>query len=146
MTADRFSRRLLRNCEAATTIELAILAPAFLTLLFAVFQVGMAMQNYTALRGISADVSRYALVQYSTGNKLSIEQLRSHALAVGRSAPYMLDSDMFNASVKKPVNQRVIAATEFELTLSYQVFSVMSSYGLTGPYITFARPIFVTSK
>ncbi len=145
MNAVPFWKRLLRDRKAAATIELAILAPAFLTLLFAVFQVGIAMQNYNALRGISADVSRYALVQYSTGNKLSKEQLRSHALSVGRSAPYILDSDMFNASVEQSGTQRVSGATEFELKLSLQIFSVMNSYGLTGPYITFTRPIFVTN-
>jgi hypothetical protein len=139
------ARRLAREHRASATVEMAILAPAFLTLLFGVFQVGLAMQNYNALRGISADVARYALVQYATGNRVSKEQLNSYALSVGRSAPYILDSGMYSASIRQPTVQRVAGATEFELTLKYQVFSVMNRYGIAGPYISFTRPIFVTA-
>ncbi|MCT2557999.1 pilus assembly protein [Tsuneonella sp. YG55] len=143
MSVAPFLGRLARARQGAATVELAVLAPAFMALFFGVFQVGMAMQNYNALRGISADVARYALVQYSTGNKLSKEQLNSYALSVGRSAPYILDSGLYSASITQPAVQRVTGVTEFELTLRYQVFSVMHAYGLRGPYITFRRPIFV---
>ncbi|MGN3974791.1 TadE/TadG family type IV pilus assembly protein [Tsuneonella sp. SYSU-LHT278] len=145
MSAFALLRRLARDRDGATTVELAILAPAFLALLFGVFQIGLALQNYNALRGISADVARYALVQYSTGNRVSKEQLNSYALSVGRSAPYILDYEMYSASIRQPTVQRVSGALELELTLRYQVFSVMSAYGLEGPYITYTRPIFVTA-
>jgi Flp pilus assembly protein TadG len=143
VTRARFAARLLGSRRGAAAVEFALLAPAFIVMLLGVLQVGIGMQNYNALRSVSADVSRYAMVQYATGNRLSSEQLRAYALATGISAPYLLDRSAFDAGVEEATAQRVSGATELTLRLDYQVPSLFSTMGLEGPYINYTRPIFV---
>jgi hypothetical protein len=73
-------------------LEFALVGPAFIVMLMGVLQVGIAMQNYNALRNVSADVARYAMIQYTTGNRLTNDQLNSYATTVAQSAPYLLNS------------------------------------------------------
>jgi Flp pilus assembly protein TadG len=140
-----FRRALATDRRGAVAIEFALIGPAFIVMLMGVFQVGIGMQNYNALRNISADVARHAMVQYSTGNRLSEEQLRTFALGVGRSAPYLLDPTRMNATIDTATTQRVTGATELTITVNYQIPSVLSGMGLEGPYIDYTRPVFVTS-
>ena len=137
--------RLTRDLRGSVAVEFALLAPAFFLLLLGVFQVGIGMQNYNALRNTSADVARYAMVQYATGNRLSTAQLQSYAVAVGRSAPYLLDNASLTASVVPAATQRVPGASELTLRVSYQIDSLIPGLGLHGPSITFSRPMFVAS-
>ena len=137
--------RFARDLRASVAVEFSLLAPAFFLSLFGVFQVGVGMQNYNALRNTSADVARYAMVQYATGNKLSTAQLQSYAVAVGRSAPYFLNNASLTASVVPAATQRVSGASELTLRVSYQVDSLIPGLGLNGPTISFSRPMFVTS-
>ena len=135
---------LIANTRASVAVEFSMLAPAFLLLLFGVLQVGVGMQNYNALRDASSDVARYAMVQYATGNKLSDSQLESYAIGVGRSPPYLLDNASFTAKISTPGVQRVSGASEKTLVVGYQIDSLVPGLGLTGPYISYSRPIFVT--
>ena len=140
-----FAWRLAGEREGSVAVEFAVLGPAFLVLLFGIFQVGIGMQNYNALRNASADVARHAMVQYATGNKLSEAQLRSYAISVARSSPYLLKPSQLSAEVDTPGTQRVAGASEMTLTFNYQIESVLSGFGLEGPYIRYTRPIFVTT-
>ena len=137
--------QLSRDVRASVAVEFSLLAPAFFLLLFGVFQVGVGLQNYNALRGTSADVARYAMVQYATGNRLSQAQLQSYAVAVGRSTPYLLNNSTLTASVVTATNQRVTGASELTLRVSYQIDSLIPGLGLNGPFISYSRPMFVSS-
>jgi Flp pilus assembly protein TadG len=54
-------KKALGACErGATAVEFAIAFPAFVTLLFGVYQIGMALYVNTALRGAVADGARFA--------------------------------------------------------------------------------------
>ncbi|MEO7550194.1 MAG: TadE/TadG family type IV pilus assembly protein [Croceibacterium sp.] len=123
-------------------IEFAILAPAVIAMMLGVLYVGMALQNYNALRGLSADVARYAMIQYARGNRMNDAQLQTYALSVGDGAPYLFDSTL-RAVVGDAANQRVSGATEKTLTLTYQIPTLVESLGLRGPQISFARPVFL---
>jgi Flp pilus assembly protein TadG len=139
-------RRLRRDGKGAVAIEFALVGPAFIVMLLGVLQVGIALQNYNALRNVSADVARYAMVQSSTGNNLSNSQLRDIAISTARGAPYLLTSSRMNATVTTATTQRVAGATELTLNVTYQIPTLLDSMGLRGPYITYSRPIFLTDN
>ncbi|MEO6041775.1 MAG: TadE/TadG family type IV pilus assembly protein [Croceibacterium sp.] len=136
-------RRARRDSRGSVAVEFAILAPAVFTMMFGVFQVGLGLQNYNALRNVSAEVARYAMVQYATGNKLTDTQLSSYANALGTSGTYLLKSENLNATVATAATQRVTGVTEKTLTLSYRIPSLLASLGLNGPQLTYSRPLFV---
>lgn len=137
--------RLNNDARASVAVEFSLLAPLFFLLVFGVLQVGVGLQNYNALRNVSADVARYAMVQYATGNKVSNTQLESYAVGVGRSEPYLLNNASLTATVTTPATQRVSGATEKTLKIAYQIDSLVPGLGLTGPYISFSRPLFIAS-
>jgi len=135
--------RITRDEGGAATLEFAMLSPAFLIIFMAVLQVGMAMQNYNALRNVSADVARYAMVQYQTGNKLTNRQIRTYALGHAQGAPYLLKASNMNAAVQLADPQRVPGARELEITITYQADSLLEFAGIGGPYMTYKRPVFL---
>lgn len=138
-----FLKRIGRDEHGAAAIEFALLGPAFLLMLMGVLQVGIAVQNYNALRSLSADVARYAMVQYQTGNELSNSQLETFAENHALGAPYLLDQYRVNAVVTTASNQRVAGATELTITVSYQIDSLLGFAGIEFPFITYTRPVFL---
>ncbi|WP_338245024.1 TadE/TadG family type IV pilus assembly protein [Aurantiacibacter hainanensis] len=142
MIISRFCR-IRRDQDGAVAIEFALLGPLFLLMFFGVLQVGIALQNYNALRGLSADVARYAMVQYQTGNKVSNSQLETWTENRALGAPYLLDQTRVNAVVTTAGTQRVAGATELQVTVSYQLDSFLQFAGIQLPFVTYTRPIFL---
>lgn len=141
--ARQFGRRLRKNCEGSMVVEFALIAPILLTMIFGVLQVGIALQNYNALRNLSADVARYAVIQHQTGGTVQTTALRTYAVNHAQGAPYLLDGDRVNAVVTTPVNQRVDGAIEMQIVVTYQIESLLEFAGIGAPFITYTRPIFV---
>lgn len=146
MTIRQLFSRLRRDETGATAIEFALLSPALILMMIGVLQVGMAMQNYNALRGLSADVARYTMVQYQTGNTISNSQIENWAENHALGAPYLLHQDRVNAVVTTPGTQRVTGATELQLVISYQMDSFLGFAGIEFPFITYTRPIFLLDE
>ena len=144
MNRARFIRGFRDDERGATAIEFALLAPAFITMLFGVLQVGIGLQNYNALRNVSADVARYAMVQYARGNELSPAELQTYTDQAGSGPPYLLQPGGLDVTVAPAGVQRVANATELTLTLTYQIPSILAGLGLEGPQIDYERPIFLT--
>lgn len=142
MIVARFLRDLRRNDAGTAMLEFAIIGPAMILMLFGVLQVGIGLQNYNALRNASADIARFAMVQYSTGNKLSNDQMIDFAKSVAEGSPYLLNSDI-RVTITDVATSRVTNAKEKTLTLRYQIPSVLASMGLEGPDITYTRPMFL---
>lgn len=138
-------RSLVADGKGAAALEFALLAPAIIAMLLGVLQVGVAMQNYNALRNVSADVARYAMVQYATGNNLTNDQLRNYALSASVSTPYLLQAARLSATVSDAATQRVTGATEKTLTINYQIIGLFDAMGLRGPEIAYTRPLFLTT-
>lgn len=127
-------------------VEFALIAPVFLVLLFGVLHVGIALQNYNAVRSLSADVARYAVIAHQSGNTLNTSQIRTYAISHAQGAPYLLHGDRVNAVVTTPTTQRVAGAQEFQITVTYQIESLLGFAGIDAPFITYTRPIFVTDN
>jgi len=142
----RLLRALRRQERGSVVVEFALVAPILLVLVFGVLQVGFALQNYNALRNLSADVARYAVIAHQSGNTLSTTQIRTYAINHAQGAPYLLQADQVNAVVTRPDVQRVSGATELQITVTYQIESLLDFAGIETPFITYTRPIFVTDN
>lgn len=145
MSRTRFLR-ILRDCRGVAMVEFAILAPVILGLLLGVLQIGLAMQKYNAMRTASADVARFAMVEYATGNRLSNSQLRAYAHSLGHGSPYLLDIDRLFVTVETAGVQRVTGAKELNLTMTYNLPSLVPTMGVWAPTLEYSRPIFVTEE
>lgn len=138
--------RLLRERQGSAAIEFALIGPIFITMFMGVLQIGIGMQNYNAMRGISADVARYAVVNYQTANRLSTSQLEDYTRSVAASPPYGLTRGRLTATVSTAATQRVAGATEYSVALTYNVPSVLGIMGMQDIPLNYTRPIFVISE
>lgn len=138
-------RQFIRAKDGSAIVEFAMLAPTICALLLGTLQMGIMMHSYNALRGISSDVERYAVVNYQTKNKLSNDQLTAYARSVAINAPYNLQGPDLSVAVATPANQRVDGATELTLTTTYSVRSVLRIVGMGDIPMTFSRSIFLLS-
>jgi len=142
----RLFSNIRKNADGAAAIEFALIAPMLFGLMLGVLQIGIAMQNYNALRSVSADVARYAVVNYQTSTRLSVSQLQDYAYSVGTTAPYALQRQNLTTSVRMATTQRVTGATEYTIALTYNVPSVLSVIGIGNIPLSYSRPIFVVSS
>jgi Flp pilus assembly protein TadG len=143
-------RRLLsslrRSRDGSVAVEFALIGPVLIGMLLGVLQIGIGMQNYNALRGISADVARYAVVNYQTSNHLTISQLQDYTNGLASNAPYGLTRNRFTASVSPAASQRVAGATEYTMVLTYNVPTMLGIFGMADIPLTYNRPIFVITS
>lgn len=138
--------RLGKEREGSVAVEFAIIGPTMLAMMLGVFQIGIGMQNYNAMRSIAAETARHAIVNYQTGNKLSNLQLADHAKTVGISPPYSLQYDRLAATVSDASVQRVPGARELTVTLTYRVPTILGIIGIGDIPMSFNRPIFVITN
>jgi Flp pilus assembly pilin Flp len=139
----RSLRRLAADRDGSTMVEFALLAPAFIGMLLGVLQIGIGMQNYNALRGLSADVARYAMIQQARGDPQSNDALKLYAIDAGQGTPYLLN-DSLEPVVTDAATPQVAGVKELTLTINYQIPSLFGMMGIKGPHISYTRPIFLT--
>lgn len=135
--------RLMKSRDGSAAVEFALIAPLLFALLLGVLQIGVGMQNYNAIRAVSADVARYAVINYQTGNRLSRTQLQDYTYGVASAPPYGLQRNRITASVTQAEVQRVTGATEYTIQLDYTVPSVLGMLGVAEIPMTYTRAIFV---
>jgi Flp pilus assembly protein TadG len=136
---------LRRDCDGSVVVEFAIVGPILITMLMGVLQIGIGMQNYNALRAISADVARYAVVNYQTSNRLSTSQLQTYATGIASRPPYGLMRSRFQPTITTAGTQRVAGATEYTIQVTYRVPTFLAIIGIGEIPLTYSRPIFVVS-
>ena len=141
-----FLGRIGRANDGAVAVEFGLLGTIMLTMLLGVLQVGIGMQNYNAVRSVSAEVARYSMVQYETGNKITNSQIQTYALSTAQNAPYLLDADRVQTSVFDATTQRVSGAKELTLRVRYRVPIIVAFLGLPEPQISYERPIFLLDE
>ena len=134
---------LRKDQRGSVAVEFALVGPLLIGMLMGVLQIGVGMQNYNALRGISADVARYSVINYQTDNRLTVGQLQDYANGVAATAPYGLTRDRFTATISAAATQRVSGATEYTITLDYDVPTMLSIIGIDEIPLSYSRPIFV---
>lgn len=134
--------RLMFDTKGGPAIEFALLAPAMIAMLMGILWVGLQMQSYNELRSISADVSRYTVVEYQKSNKLTPEQISSVAAATAVNAPYNLVGDNLDVNVVEQASP-VASARKIQITLSYTAPNFLNFLGVGAPLQTFNQIVFV---
>ncbi|HQV02683.1 MULTISPECIES: TadE/TadG family type IV pilus assembly protein [unclassified Novosphingobium] len=136
-------KALRERTDGSVIVEVALLAPLLIGMFMGVLQIGIGMQNYNALRGASADVARYAVINYQTSNRLTTSQLQDYANGVATQAPYGLTRSRLTVTIATASTQRVTGAVEYTMTMRYNVPTMLSLLGVSEIPITYSRPIFV---
>jgi Flp pilus assembly protein TadG len=137
-------RRLKRQEGGAVIVEFALLAPVLIAMMLGIFQLGLAMQNYNAVRNVSADVARYVLIQYTTGHPMTNDDITTRAETIAQSAPYLLSpSPRLDVAVTTVATPQVTGTVEKTLAISYQIPTLFDSFGLQGPSISYTRSLIV---
>lgn len=134
----------LRNdTGGSVAIEFAVLAPVLVAMLMGVLQIGLAMQNYNALRSVAAEASRYAVVQRQRSATLATSSVETQARSIAIAAPYGLKTARLTVNCVNAATQRVAGATEMTLTLTYSVPTFLGFIGIGQIPLSYSRPIFV---
>lgn len=136
---------MLRDISGSAAIEFGLLAPVFIAMLVCVLQVGDWMQSYNAMRNSIADTARNVSVEYQTDNRLTDVQIAQYGLATATTAPYLLNTDNVTIDVDQPDVQRIAGARELELTITYEMSSFLEVVGISGPTVSYSRPLFLTN-
>lgn len=139
----RLFPRLRRDTDGSVVIEFALIGPVLLAMLMGVLQIGLGMQNYNALRSISADTARFAVVTRQDDNPVTTTSLEDHADGIASAAPYGLAATRFTSTVTQEATSRIDGATEYTLQLQYNVPTFLGFIGVGEIPMTYSRPIFV---
>lgn len=147
LPGSRFPRNIARDGSGSVAIEFALIAPALIAMLLGIFQVGVGMQNYNAMRSISADVARYAVVCYQKQDTACNDDTEFETWARRRAAasPYNLDRERLTVDVQAVDPSTVAGALEKTITLTYAVPSVMGLVGLQDISLDYTRPVFLVA-
>jgi Flp pilus assembly protein TadG len=147
---DELRSALRQDQSGSVMVEFAIIGPALLAMLFGVLQFGIGMQNYNALRGISADVARYAVVdaqdaaaQSDMTMRDTNTELEDYAKEIAKVPPYGLQESRLTVTVTS-VPTRVDGASERSIDLQYNVPSMLGMIGIDSIPITYTRPVFIS--
>lgn len=135
--------RLARCREGSTAVEFAFVGPALILMMMGIFQVGMGLQNYNAMRAASADIARYAVVNYQSSNRLTNAQLETYGRGIASRSPYGLHADRVTLAISTPATQRVDGALEKSITMSYRVPTMLGYIGIDEVTLNYARPVFL---
>jgi Flp pilus assembly protein TadG len=134
---------IVRDASGSVAIEFALLIPVLITMMLGVFQIGITMNSYNAMRSAAADISRYTVVQYQNGSFRDTNDLTTTARTMATSAPYMLDTSRLTISVSRPVTQRVAGTTELSVSIRYNAPSVMNLIGVSDIPLSYSQPVFL---
>jgi Flp pilus assembly protein TadG len=141
--------KLRRDCGGSVVVEFALIGPAMLGMLFGVLQFGIGMQNYNALRSISAEVARYAVVdaqdaaaQSDMSMRDTNTELEAYAHEIANVAPYGLQTSRLTVTVTS-VPTRVEGASERTINLQYNIPSMLGMIGIDSIPITYTRSVFI---
>lgn len=142
--------RLRDRCDGSAAVEFALIGPIMFALFFGVMQFGIGMQNYNALRSVSAELARYAVIDAQDAAAHSDmtmrdtnAELEAYAREIAADPPYGLEGDRLTVTVTS-VPTRVDGASERTITLRYNVRSYLSMIGMGVIPITYTRPVFIT--
>lgn len=137
-------KRIFRNEDGATVVEFALLIPVIFASFMGVLQAGLSMMTYNSLRNLTAETSRYTLVEYQSSNEISLDQIKTDGK--NRAAMHGFVPENLVVDVTQPETQRIEGAIELNITAQYKVTSVMAFLGIDHFDVSFSRPIFLIDE
>jgi Flp pilus assembly protein TadG len=135
--------RLAADREGSVAIEFALLGPTLILMMMGIFQVGFGMQNYNAMRSASADIARYAVINYQTSNRLTDAQLETYGRGIAARSPYNLKAARITLAISTPTDQRVTGALEKQIAITYRVPTLLGYVGIEDVTLRYNRPVFL---
>jgi len=144
-TPCRLAGALRRDQSGSTLVEFALLAPAFLTLMFGIMQVGVHMQNYNAVRNLAADGARFAVVSYQKGNQLSATSIQAEVFSRGVRPKYGLNGNRLEVTVDPITDSADIAGIkETTIHITYDAPDFLGDLVPGGTLdLAYERPVFL---
>lgn len=135
-------RRLGGDRTGGALVEFALLAPLFIAMMIGVLQIGVYMQNYTAVRSLASDAARFATVEYQKSNDMSASDMEDNIKAMAIGSPYNLTETSLRVLVT-PATSPVSGALKYDMAISYDVPSFISGVGFSDITLDYSRPLFV---
>ena len=139
----RCLNRLARNQRGGAAIEFALLAPVFIALMMGVVEVGVYMQNYSAVRSLATDAPRFTAVEYQKNNKISDTTLENNIRSLAIASPYNLNDDRLSVAVDEVSPSPIDGARQFSLTLTYALPDIIGGTSIDNISIDYTRQLFV---
>lgn len=141
--------KLIRDSRGSVVIEFALIGPTMLAMLFGVLQFGIGMQNYNAVRSITAEVARYAVVDAQDAAAHSDmtmrdtnTELEAYARGIASASPYGLQADRITVTVTS-VPTRIAGSSERTITVRYNIPSFLGIIGIDSIPVSYSRPVFI---
>jgi hypothetical protein len=134
---------LARNQRGGSAVEFALLAPVFIALMMGVVEVGVYMQNYSAVRALATDASRFAAVEYQKNNKITEGTLESNIRSMGIASPYNLVDSRLTIDVDEISPSPINGARQFTLTLTYDLPDIVGGTSIDNISLNYTRQLFV---
>lgn len=137
--------RLRGDRTGGAILEFALLVPIVLVSMCGVFQFGLSMWRHNALRSLSADIARHAMVEYQSdeGVDPSVTTLRDWGIAKGTGPQYQISASDLTINVTVAGTQRVTGATEMTITVTSTIPAVIPLGVLDDFTISHTRPVFL---
>lgn len=135
--------RLRHDERGSVLIEFALLAPVFLTLLIGVVQVGLHMQNATAVRNLAADGARFAVVQYQRERHSPTEVIETWIRSEGVGGKYNLNTDRLGVTVTEQTPSRIAGSIEMKIRVTYSAPDFLAFVPGDVLELQYERPVFL---
>ena len=136
-------QRLLADRSGAIAIEFALLGPLLITMMFGVFQSGIYLQNYNAVRSLGSDAGRIVMIEFQKGNDMANQDIQAVVRSVAVNAPYLLNADRLQVTTTTVPTSRVTGAKEISVQIDYTPNDILPFVDLPETTISYSRPIFV---
>ncbi len=139
------ARHLAWDERGTAVIEFGLLLPVIFGTFLGVLQIGISMFAYNSLRNVTAEASRYALVEYQNNRQMadwSVLENRIVAIAPGSG----LSPQRLTVDVEKAAIQRVSGAIELKISVTYRVQSVLPFLGIDEIATNYTRPVFLIDE
>lgn len=124
-------------------MEFALLAPLLMTMMFGVFQTGMYLQNYNAVRSLGSDAGRFVMIEFQKENDMANQDIQSVIRGLAVNPPYLLDADKLEVTTTTAEVSRVVGAKEITVQIDYTPSDILPFVDLPVTTISYSRPIFV---
>ena len=142
----RSFKSLLGDSSGSVAVEFALIGPVLIGGMLAVLQFGLGMQNYNALRSISADTARYAAVNLQKKSTIDNAAIKQFATTTAAAPPYGLNGNRLTVACTDDTTQNITGATRKTLTLDYKIPSMLAMFKINEIPLTYSRPIIVINN
>ncbi|TCJ32287.1 TadE/TadG family type IV pilus assembly protein [Parafrankia sp. BMG5.11] len=140
-----FAQILRSDRRGAALVEFALISPILITMLLGVVQIGTWVQAYNSVRNVVNDTTRFAMVEYQRGNKISDEAIADRASAIAVSGKYNLDAGLVIPAVTTKSTE-VDGIKQRRLVISYKAPEFMPFVSALSPNIQYGRDIYLYDK